>query len=155
METHGKKGTVEKYAHYIKTIYERTKSAPAPLSVKETHLWKVNNGILHQLIEMQLLKFVKREGRVNYYKWNSTEPNGKLAEVIRQKLVDKNYQYTKPQKTEVDYALVQKGDQVKGMSKKDFDKLVDKKVNEILQSRIKPKKVLRFRNPFYWKEVKL
>jgi hypothetical protein len=166
MKTRKNEDVIKTYAMFLKELYEITKT---PAFVSGDHLvkdkYKISPAAWTILISN---KYISRTGRrkehKNEYIWNVGEPNINMAKAILNKA--NKYCGKKREERKVNHIKqdnpIRWNEMVKGvnslpnptatkqLSEIDIQAIVNKAVKKALAPPVKIRKVLKWRNPFYW-----
>ena len=167
--------TIQRYAMFLKELYETIKT---PQFINGSYLaikkHKISGAVLTVLInEKYISKTVKNKNNLFRYTWNVGEPNIHMAEVILSKTNNYNYNkvfervgnkikmrsqplYIQGSHSKLDGTVEnslpfpKKKTNITAIDTTILQDMVNRAVIKALTPPVKTRKVLRFRNPFYW-----
>lgn len=164
-----RRSTIEKTAIFLKDLHDRTKNDYTKLGLNDLlSIHGLNHGIQKVLRDEEYVLFRDKGRNGMEYKWHVGEPNLAMAKIVLQKtnrLTNKKRENLikrdNPKlwdemvkgvnslgaqtKTEIQAVPVVDMTTLKGM--------IDTAVKKALEPPVKIRKVLRLRNPFYWKTL--
>lgn len=146
----------KKYAMALKEVYQRTKNGLEIRSIVIADKYAIASGFISSL---QRLKIIKPNGEQGHYIWNLPgEPNIKLANTVRSEINKHIYkpketpaEFYPPCKSLVKYDLPEIKENTRPETKEpDIRKMIAEEIAKAMRKPEKKRKILKFRNPFYW-----